>query len=58
MNDVMQNLPGLGTSNRGGSGGGGSMGGTSRPASPGRAGGTGRMATTGTHRPPSHQENY
>lgn len=59
VNDVMQNLPGLGTSSRGGSmAGGGSMGGASRPASAGRAGGTGRMATTGTHRPPSHQENF
>jgi len=58
VNDVMQNIPGLGGSNRGGSTGG-SMGGASRPSSAGRAGtGTGRMASTGTHRPPSHQENF
>ncbi|HEU4455085.1 MAG TPA: YtxH domain-containing protein [Longimicrobium sp.] len=59
VNDVMQNLPGLGGSAGGGSSrGGGSMGGTSRPASAGRAGTTSRMASTGTHRPPSHQENF
>jgi ElaB/YqjD/DUF883 family membrane-anchored ribosome-binding protein len=71
VNDVMQNLPGLGgTSSRGGGSmaGGGSMGGTSRGGSMGGGsarggsmggGGTaGRMATTGTHRPPSHQENF
>lgn len=59
VNDVMQNLPGLGGSPRGGgSMAGGSMGGTSRPAPAGRAGTTSRMASTGTHRPPSHQENF
>ncbi len=51
VNDVMQNLPGLGG---GSSRGGGSMaGGSSRGGSMG-----GRMASTGTHRPPSHQENF
>jgi ElaB/YqjD/DUF883 family membrane-anchored ribosome-binding protein len=54
VNDVMQSIPGLG-----GSSGGGSMGGTSRPAQAGRAGGgSNRMASSGTHRPPSHQENF
>jgi len=65
VNDVMQNLPGLGSSgSRGGSmagggsaGRGGAMGGSSRGGSMG--GGTGgRMASSGTHRPPSHQENF
>jgi ElaB/YqjD/DUF883 family membrane-anchored ribosome-binding protein len=58
VNDVMQNLPGLGGSPGGSPRGGGSMGGTSRSASAGRAGTTSRMASTGTHRPPSHQENF
>lgn len=56
VNDVMQNIPGLGgaAGSRGGSMAGGGM------RSPGRTtgAGTGRMASTGgTHRPPSHQEN-
>lgn len=62
VNDVMQNIPGLGgaAGSRGGSmSGGGSMGGGMRPSGRSTGGSTGRMASTGgTHRPPSHQENF
>jgi len=56
VNDVMQNIPGLAgaAGSRGGSAGGGMR-------ASGRTTGasTGRMASTGgTHRPPSHQENF
>jgi ElaB/YqjD/DUF883 family membrane-anchored ribosome-binding protein len=60
VNEVMQNIPGLGGPARGGSSSSGSSGGggARQAATAGRSGGGMASAGSGgTHRPPSHQEN-
>ena len=58
VNEVLQNLPGLGGPARGGGSSGGGGGGTRQATTAGRGGGSMAGAGSGgTHRPPSHQEN-